>query len=377
MTDEEIKSSLLWKRPLSDFSEDMCIKYFRCTPTQLIILDRALRINVRDPRLGRFMYNSKQVTSLTALCFLLVRLSFPGRLLTYLRHVFIPSELLDKPNVLHPGTMSKICNAALAFVYLKYQDHITLHVPLLRARVHEYQAAFLRSLGDEDIADAVQDLGIAMVMDGTSIFIARPKTPNMHLYFGKDKLPALRYQLISAPDGIALGCIGPFRGRTHDAKPEFMVPFKRTLAQNRLPQFAILADRGYTTDGQFIVAISKRSNTQTAAMRQLNAILNPARTRVEHHINKVKSLFARVEHRRWMQPVKSPVHLYFPVGTFLLNCITCLSGKNQVVDPKVYQLAPPHLEVYLGIGWGQHDTPFDLDGNILRRRVLRDIGHRF
>jgi DDE superfamily endonuclease len=54
-------------------------------------------------------------------------------------------------------------------------------------------------------------------IDGTKLAIARPPgVMQPATYSGHKRFNCLKYQLISAPDGLALHYAGPVKGRRHD-----------------------------------------------------------------------------------------------------------------------------------------------------------------
>ncbi|OWA51278.1 hypothetical protein BV898_15770 [Hypsibius exemplaris] len=83
---------------------------------------------------------------------------------------------------------------------------------LTRQRMYLYAAAIANETGRLS-----HGMKIFAFIDGTFKQTCRPKRNQRIVYSGKESCHGLKYQAITAPDGLILHLAGPFEGARHDA----------------------------------------------------------------------------------------------------------------------------------------------------------------
>ncbi|OWA50092.1 hypothetical protein BV898_14618 [Hypsibius exemplaris] len=143
------------------------------------------------------------VSSLKVLCIVLRRLSYPGRLRDL--QTFFPR---------HHTTLSRIFNFGLYWISEKTHHLIdTLQQPFLtRERMDQYAAVIANESGHLS-----RGMRIFAFIDGTFKQTCRPDKDQRVIYNGKDRHHGLKYQGITAPNGLILHLAGPLEGARHDA----------------------------------------------------------------------------------------------------------------------------------------------------------------
>jgi hypothetical protein len=191
-------------------------------------------------------------------------------------------------------------------------------------------------------------------LDGTVRPVCKPRDAQGELYNGKDRVHALKYQIVSTPDGIIRHIDGPWPGRRHDQHMVSSAPCSLglpvlqewLLAHPRTPygtQYFIYADAGYTTapgietpwpDADF--------NLEHHAY---NEAMSASRIAVEWEFGHILFYWA-AHHFKPQQKVLSNQgigQVYF-VSAFLTNLYTCLHPSK---TSNYFGLQPPSLSSYV------------------------------
>lgn len=172
------------------------------------------------------------------------------------------------------------------------------------------------------------------------------------LYNGHYGGHGFKYQIIVSACGIIESCEGPFAGRHHDA---WMV--RETELEAELSSFCA-SDHDIPNPNWFIygdAAYPRGTHIQKPILRAFlsaededaNARWSAVRISVEHIIGNVSAvIWQALDFKRQEKVGLSSVALRYRVGVFLMNCLTCMRGKN--VMSAMYHCPPPPIEVYLG-----------------------------
>jgi hypothetical protein len=191
-------------------------------------------------------------------------------------------------------------------------------------------------------------------LDGTIRPVCKPGDAQNEVYNGKDCVHALKYQIVSTPDGIIRHLDGPWPGRRHDQHMVTSAPWSAgtpvlqnwLLAHPKTPyesQYVIYADAGYATapgietpwpDGHF--------NLEHAAY---NAAMCSSRIAVEWEFGHILFYWA-AHHFKPQQKLLSEQgigQIYF-VCALLMNMYTCLHGSKTSTH---FGLQPPSLLSYI------------------------------
>uniref|UniRef100_A0A6P7G8T6 Uncharacterized protein LOC114339170 n=1 Tax=Diabrotica virgifera virgifera TaxID=50390 RepID=A0A6P7G8T6_DIAVI len=177
--------------------EDEVKLHFRFSRADILRLQNVLQIPnniITETR--------NNVNGTTALCILLKRLSYPGRLVD-LQHFF---------NNYSPQSLSQIIKTTANFIMETHGhrlDNLNSHQWLNQNRFQLY-------------AQAIRNKGGAIpncwrFIDGTVRPICRPSVQQEQYYSGHKRVHCVKYQSVLCPDGLIVNLKGAFCGRRHDA----------------------------------------------------------------------------------------------------------------------------------------------------------------
>jgi hypothetical protein len=191
-------------------------------------------------------------------------------------------------------------------------------------------------------------------LDGTVRPVCKPKDAQAELYNGKDRVHALKYQIVSTPDGIIRHIDGPWPGRRHDQHMVTSAPWTAglpalqewLLAHPRTPHgtaYFIYADAGYSTaPGIETPWPDAHFNLEHAAF---NDAMCSSRIAVEWEFGHILCYWA-AHHMKPQQKVMSNQgigQVYF-VTAFLTNVHACLHPSK---TSKYFNVPPPSLSTYI------------------------------
>ena len=190
---------------IDDFTEEECWCRFRFRKEHLHDLMFALRIH----EFNGILENRARVSPEKAFLFTLHRLHCPGNL-TDMQRAWGKEY----------SQLSRIFKSMILFLHDQHsyliKDNIAFFVPwfpLYNKLIKQRIAAKNNGVVPEELED------IAVFVDGTIRPICKPsKNNNIQrcVYNGKDKVHALKFQGLSAPDGMIIDMYGPVAGRHHD-----------------------------------------------------------------------------------------------------------------------------------------------------------------
>ena len=191
-------------------------------------------------------------------------------------------------------------------------------------------------------------------LDGTVRPVCKPQDAQAEFYTGKDRVHALKYQILSTPDGMIRHIDGPWPGRRHDQHMVTSAPCldgmpvlqQWLLRHPRTPYgtaYFIYADAGYSTapcietpfpDGAF--------NLQHEAY---NEAMAASRIAVEWEFGHILFYWA-AHHFKPQQKVLSEMGIgqMYTVSALLTNIYNCLHPSKTC---KYFNVAPPSLRRYL------------------------------
>ncbi|OQV15754.1 hypothetical protein BV898_10091 [Hypsibius exemplaris] len=239
------------------------------------------------------------VSSLEVLCIVLRRLSYPGRLRDL--QTFFPR---------HHTTLSRIFNFGLNWIYEKTHHLIdTLQQPFLtRERMDQYAAVIANESGHLS-----RGMRIFAFIDGTFKQTCRPDKDQRVIYNGKDRHHGLKYQGITAPDGLILHLAGPFEGARHDAYTYLESSIEdalRAKMEDVGRQFRLYGDPAYTLSN-FLITPFRKATAQGEI--DFNQIMASVRIAVEWSFGKVVQLYAFNDFRKNLKIDLQPVAKMFIV----------------------------------------------------------------
>lgn len=166
-------------------------------------------------------------------------------------------------------------------------------------------------------------------VDGTLRQIARPTRFQEAAYSGWKHFHALKYQIISTPDGLAF-VSGPYDGSHND-----WTVWEASRVQDWLPLAShrpngdllyLFGDKGYYSRGQLITPFKNRHNT--ADETDFNVHMSMYRITVEWVIGSIPMLWTRLANRCQQKTSLTPVASYYLVGVILRNALSCIQGNT-------------------------------------------------
>eukprot|EP00171_Calliarthron_tuberculosum_P001528 IDg1528t1 len=172
-------------------------------------------------------------------------------------------------------------------------SHIQIHAERYAKAMHDKSNALANCIG---------------FIDGTVIGVARPgeyEAQNV-CYNGHKCKHALKYQSVTAPDGLILHAYGPVEGRRHD----------------------------WTLYGSNL----------SPAQRAFNLAMSKVRVTVEWVFKKVKLYWTTLDFKRKLRIAEAPVGTLYICGMLLTNMRNCIYPNT---ISQYFNCTPPTLEQYL------------------------------
>jgi hypothetical protein len=240
-------------------------------------------------------------------------------------------------------------------------SRVTKALRVLLVKTFHYGLRHPRVLSAEELrtfAAAVERISGVDVcfgfLDGTIRPVCKPQEAQGEFYNGKDRVHALKYQIVSTPDGMIRHLDGPWPGRRHDQHMVTSAPSLRGIPvlQNWLLQhprtpygtaYFIYADAGYSTapcietpwpDGAF--------NLEHEAYNQAMAA---SRIAVEWEFGHILFYWA-AHHFKPQQKVMTEqgIGQVYTVSALLTNFYNCLHPSK---TSTYFGVTPPSLRAYM------------------------------
>lgn len=185
-------------------------------------------------------------------------------------------------------------------------------------------------------------------IDGTVRPISRPTNykEQEEVYNGWKRQHALKYQIITTPDGLIADCFGPMVGRRHD-----LALLKECRLLDRLSSlpkdlnnqsYYIYGDAAYHSN-EFMQAPFKGCNL-SEDMERYNRAMSEVRLTVEYGFQRVVTLWAFVDFKKNQKLKLSKIGKQYLVAIMLANLHCCMYG-NQTCQ--YFDIQPPTAEEYL------------------------------
>lgn len=186
-------------------------------------------------------------------------------------------------------------------------------------------------------------------IDGTVLGIARPNEQGLQevVYNGHKRKHALKFQAITAPDGLFLHCYGPMEGRRHDwtlyVRSNMDAQLESAMYHDAR-EYCIYGDSGY--NARWFLECPFQGADLNANQRAFNAAMAESRVTVEWAFKEVKCYWTTVDFKRKMRLKESPIGALYQAAVVLTNMRACVY-PNQT--SQYFDCAPPSLEEYVGI----------------------------
>jgi nuclease HARBI1 len=166
-------------------------------------------------------------------------------------------------------------------------------------------------------------------IDGPKIAIARPPgVMQRATYSGHKRVNCLKYQLISAPDGLALHYTGPVEGRKHD-----MAIFSESGIEEALAaslhingiQYYIFEDSAYVLRGCLMTGFDGTGLTPDQAT--FKKARSRSRVKIERIFKDINKYWNQAEYPRKIALCSTPVGLLYGTSIILWKFRCCLYGS--------------------------------------------------
>jgi nuclease HARBI1 len=166
-------------------------------------------------------------------------------------------------------------------------------------------------------------------------------------YSGHKRVNCLKYQLISAPDGLALHYAGPVEGRRHD-----MAIFSESGIEEDLAaslhidgiQYCIYGDSAYVLREYLMVGFDGTGITPEQAA--FNKAMSRSRVTVEWIFKDIKKYWNHAAYPRKLALCRTPVGVLYGTSIILWNFRCCLYGSP---TSSFFSCPPPTLSHYLSL----------------------------
>ncbi|XP_071851129.1 uncharacterized protein [Apostichopus japonicus] len=307
---------------LEDYNDDECNAYFRFKKDDLYRLKDALQIPERIK-----CTNGYRVQGLEAICILLSRFAYPCRY-----GDMVKTFARDVP---------QLCTISTHMINFVYSEHSYL--------VETLNRFWLSSEHLMRYASAIHAKGAALkncwgFVDGTVRPICRPKEYQRLCYNGHKRVHALKYQSVTAANGLVANLFGPIEGRRHDC---FLLRESGLLTE--------LEHRSYDTLGNTLCiygdpAYPLRAHLQgpfkgnlTNDQKLYNHSMSSVRVSVEWVFGDMINFFKSTDFKKNQKMGLSACGKMYIVSGILTNAHTCLYGNS---TSKFFELEPPTFEQY-------------------------------
>jgi hypothetical protein len=310
---------------LDRIAPEACKELFRMDKTDI---PRVIALLEMPPKFRLKDRNS--ATSEEVFCLVLRRLTYPCRL-NDLQGLF--------PR--HHTTLSLLFNMGISWLYDRCHVLVSnLQQPFFtKERMQTYAAVVAQKTGQ-----FARKMRIFGFIDGTFKSTCRPTKDQRIVYNGKDRAHGLKYQALTAPDGLILHLAGPFEGARHDAftflesQLEDMLRDKMTALGRT---YRMYGDPAYTLSDYLLTPFRRTNNRDEI---DFNQIMAGVRIAVEWSFGKVLQLFSFNDYSKNLKIDLQPVAKLYVISVVLANIHTCLYQSQ--IGTK-FELMAPTVEEYL------------------------------
>ena len=182
-------------------------------------------------------------------------------------------------------------------------------------------------------------------VDGTVQPVCRPGSNQRILYNGHKRVHAIKFQAVSAPNGLCAHLSGPFEGKKHDSSMLYDSGLLFQLQQHSFSRngnvLCVYGDPAYPVRPQLM---SPFGNPHlTADQKAWNKSMSSVRVSVEWLFGDIKNYFKFLDFKKNLKIQLSAVGKSFVVCTILQNARSCLYGS---VTSRSFEIEPPTLIQY-------------------------------
>ena len=185
-------------------------------------------------------------------------------------------------------------------------------------------------------------------VDGTVRPICRPTQNQRVMYNGHKRLHALKFQSVTAANGMIAHLYGPIEGRRHDCYMLRLSGLLRELEQRSYDPagevMCIYGDRAYPLRAHLQAPFK---GNLTPDQEAYNKSMSSVRITVEWLFGNIVNFFKFVDFKKSQKVCLSACGKIYAVCGLLTNAHTCLYGNN---TSNLFGVEPPTLEEYFQAG---------------------------
>jgi hypothetical protein len=256
----------------------------------------------------------------------------------FLRRLSSPIRLVDIRDEFgkHIACLTEIFYHTLDLFYSKFGPRIqTWPEELLQKRAAYYS--------NRVIEKGAMLPNVVGFIDGTAIEITRPRGLGQRAtYSGHKRRNCLKFQAISAPDGLILHLFGPVEGRRHDMSL-YRESLMDDILQNSMViqgvQYCLYCDPAYCL--RPCLQIGHQGSNMSPEQLQFNASMSKVRIGLEWAF---RDVFTHIDVARKLKLGGTPVGLWYICSAVLWNFRVCLYGSQTAES---FDCNPPSIEEYL------------------------------
>jgi nuclease HARBI1 len=306
---------------LENFNEEACLHLFRFGPSQILEISSMIFYSNSIA-----LENRARISDVEALCILLNRLSYPSRL-----------ETMESTFGRSFTTLSRIINTTIDLI-LDSCGHVL-----------SISSAFVNEENIRRWMNAIREKGAPLehcfgFVDGTVRPICRPSRNQKQSYNGHKRVHSLKFQSVSAPNGIIVDLTGPWEGRRHDCGMLRESGLLERLEKIRVSfgTAYIYGDPAYPVSS--VLQTPFKGSHISEYQKEWNMRMSSVRVSVEWCFGKVLTLFPFVDFKKNLKVYLQPVAKFYKIAVLFTNVHTCLYGS---VTTSFFDVEAPELKCYL------------------------------
>ncbi|KAF0741162.1 hypothetical protein Ae201684P_002225 [Aphanomyces euteiches] len=239
----------------------------------------------------------------------LKRMSYPSRLIDLEVFFGIETSVISR-------IVSKVLDILYEFRGILHWDH------------HRLTKETLTMYAEAIVSKKAPLNCVVGFIDGTVRPIARPTRYQRSTYNGHKRVHALKFQSVSAPDGMIIHLSGPYVGRRHDTRMLRESKLSEALSKHmRLGDstFVIYGDPAYGLENHIISPF--RGANLTKPQELFNKRMSRVRVSVEWCFGSVLSNWAFIDFKKNLKVFLQPIGKLYVVAVLLQNFLTCYNGN--------------------------------------------------
>ena len=315
-----------WKYQTFDLdllTDDECKGELRFYKNDVYRLSEAL--NLPDQFI---FYNGLVVDKVEAICVLLKRFAYPCRYLDMVSRFGRPTPEL-----------CVIANHTMDLVFNQWSRLLS-----------NMNQNWLSPVALEAYAHAVHQAGAALpncwgFVDGTVRPVCRPEKNQRVLYNGHKKVHSIKFQSVTAPNGLIANLYGPVEGRRHDSgmltDSGLLTSLQQFCFDTNGNPLCIYGDPAYPL--RVHLQSPFKGARLTPNQQEFNKSMSRVRVSVEWIFNDILNYFKFLDFKKNMKVQLSAVGKMYLTCGILHNARICLYKS---ITSNYFEVEPPSLEDY-------------------------------